>query len=617
MLAQPSQADSLRLVLDQATTVTDKYEALSALVRYYGDEDLSRARPYASQGLNLAIAEQRQPWLADFQYYFADVLQLQGQYDSAHQYFSQALHYYKKSDVSRAADVLLQMSFVFQNTGSHQQASEYCFEALELYEQLGDQKGVGRSYLELAATLTFLEKTEEALSYCYQAVDIYRDLEDQEGLSSAYELAAHTHLFMDEYDKALEMIDAAMAIQQKLGAPPITLASLTNTRGNVLKYLKRYEEALEAYESCLAVARDFQHTRGISATLANIGDVYLRQEKYALALPPKLEGVRMQEAYQFTSNLPENYDHLSLIYKGLGDFENALRYREMQAEISANSLALEKDEVVSELQLKYETEKKEVLIAQQELQLKQQRITQTLIAGIAGLLGVILFLLWRSIRLKQASNELLAATNTQLQQKNKENELLLQEIHHRVKNNLQVISSLLNLQSASIDDPNALQAVQESQNRVRSMALIHQKLYQGANLAAVEMKDYLETVGQTILETFGEAGQRISLEVPMEVMEVDVDTAIPLGLIVNELMINACKYAFPDERKGQIQLSLRWTEDDKRTLTIADNGVGYPAQGQESSGTGFGSRLVRLLVMQLNGKMNRNLLNGTHYEITF
>lgn len=199
-------------------------------------------------------------------------------------------------------------------------------------------------------------------------------------------------------------------------------------------------------------------------------------------------------------------------------------------------------------------------------------------------------------------NSILNLRTQELAKKNQEIELLLKEIHHRVKNNLQTISSLLNLQSATISDPAALKAVQESQNRVRSMSLIHQKLYQDKNLATVEMKDYLETLAQTLLDTYGNMEGRVKLHFPMSELELDVDTAIPLGLIANELITNSLKYAFSAGREGKIEVSLILGDDQQYCLRISDNGLGIQNQGNES-GTGFGSRLILLLAIQLNGQV--------------
>ncbi|WP_083937239.1 sensor histidine kinase [Lewinella cohaerens] len=616
---QSEVLDSLEQALEIAVGPRGQLALLTQLSVVASDLDLEKSLLYAEQGLQIAEQSQLAAEVADFQFQKGDVLQMMGAYDSAQWYFSSAFEFYEQEqEKSKAAWCLRQMGFTYQNQGQYQLAFEHSLNGLEYYEELGDEEGIAKMYLGLADILGYLEQTDEAIDYCLQAIEMLEQQGDLEGLADAYQYAANTYILPGDYESALQMVTEAVTIKKKLDAPEIEMASLVNTQANVLKQLERYDEALVGYFKAIKVARNLNFPRGISATAANIGDVYLRQKKYAQALPFLLEGVALQEEYGYSSNLPENYDHLSETYKALGDFENALLYREKQADLSAEALSLEKDQATSELRTRYETEKKEALISTQEERLNQQRTVQVFVIGIASLLGLILFLLYRSYGQKQSANQLLAKTNEELEQKMEENELLLQEIHHRVKNNLQVISSLLNLQSASINDPNALQAVQESQNRVRSMALIHQKLYQGKNLAAVEMKDYLETMGQTILDTFGSSAANVVIRVPMEPLEIDVDTAVPLGLIVNELAINACKYAFPDDQEGEISLSLKQTPSGHYQLSVADNGIGEQGLATENhKGTGFGTRLIELLTLQLNGKLSRDYSNGTAITITY
>ena len=199
--------------------------------------------------------------------------------------------------------------------------------------------------------------------------------------------------------------------------------------------------------------------------------------------------------------------------------------------------------------------------------------------------------------------------------KNQENELLLKEIHHRVKNNLQVISSLLNMQSRSVKDTVVRSAIRESQARVQSMSLIHQKLYRGKNLAAIEMKGYLQTLADNLIDAYMEE-EEVEVKVDMQQLELDVDYAIPLGLIVNELITNSLKYAFPKQKKGAIEIKMKQNQD-KIILEIGDNGVGEKAATVKKDGGGFGSELIELLTMQLKGKLDLSTDNGYHTRLSF
>jgi len=197
--------------------------------------------------------------------------------------------------------------------------------------------------------------------------------------------------------------------------------------------------------------------------------------------------------------------------------------------------------------------------------------------------------------------------------KNAENELLLKEIHHRVKNNLEVVSSLLALQSAQIDDQGIKDAMQEGQNRVQSIGIVHQKLYQRNNLAAIEMKDYFLDLSESILDSFG-AEDRVTIECAMDQLDVDIDTAVPLGLIVNELLTNTLKYAFPDGQRGKVQIRLNKSLEGILNLEVSDNGVGKSGLTQ---GTGFGTQLVSLLTRQLSGSIREEVKNGTMIYFDF
>jgi two-component sensor histidine kinase len=209
----------------------------------------------------------------------------------------------------------------------------------------------------------------------------------------------------------------------------------------------------------------------------------------------------------------------------------------------------------------------------------------------------------------------LETKNRLLDKKNAENELLLKEIHHRVKNNLEVVSSLLALQSAKMDDPNMQEAMLASQNRVQSMGILHQKLYQSEHLAFIEMKNYFQNLCENILDSYNETN-RIKVDIEMNEIELDVDTAVPVGLIVNELLTNSLKYAFPDGQLGQIKLSLKNLDKDNFQLKISDNGIGK-MPNLKAKGTGFGSQLVSLLTRQIEGEIVEHNHNGTEISIAF
>jgi two-component sensor histidine kinase/sensor domain CHASE-containing protein len=196
-------------------------------------------------------------------------------------------------------------------------------------------------------------------------------------------------------------------------------------------------------------------------------------------------------------------------------------------------------------------------------------------------------------------------------------EILLKEIHHRVKNNLQVISSLLDLQARASKDEHVKALLHESQNRLRSMSLIHDKLYLAGETRGVSISEYVHDLALHLRASYAHNSEAVNMEVDVEDISVDMDIAVPCGLIINELASNALKYAFPDGRRGSIKISLRTGDDGHLVLTVSDDGVGVPAGVNPHSPTTLGLRIVNSLVIQLQGSLELDTAHGTAFILRF
>ncbi|MEL7122438.1 MAG: sensor histidine kinase, partial [Bacteroidota bacterium] len=235
-------------------------------------------------------------------------------------------------------------------------------------------------------------------------------------------------------------------------------------------------------------------------------------------------------------------------------------------------------------------------------------IVMVVLALFAAGLGFYLF------QWKRKSERLLQEKNETIKKALNEKDLLLREIHHRVKNNLQVISSLLKLQSRYVKDPNALTAINEGRTRVRSMALIHQNLYQKENLTGVRVKQYFSKLLEELFATYRIDEGKIKLDTQIDDLNLDVDTIIPIGLIINELVTNALKYAFNDKEQGLLTIKLR-EETGQLLLQVADNGVGIlKAEAIEKPET-FGFRLIKALSEKLEAKIHLDTQKGTSVSL--
>ena len=204
------------------------------------------------------------------------------------------------------------------------------------------------------------------------------------------------------------------------------------------------------------------------------------------------------------------------------------------------------------------------------------------------------------------------AVNTSLQEK----EVLLKAINHRVKNNLQIISSLLSLQSRDIHDEQTLRSFRVSQDRIKAMALIHEKLYQSDDLARIDIGEYINSLADDLRSSYGLGSQDVNLTIDVDNILLGVDTAIPCGVIVNELVSNSLKHAFPEDRAGEIEISFR-EADDQYTMIFRDDGVGLPGHLDVRRPSSLGLTIVNALVGQLSGAIDLGRNIGTEISITF
>jgi PAS domain S-box-containing protein len=205
---------------------------------------------------------------------------------------------------------------------------------------------------------------------------------------------------------------------------------------------------------------------------------------------------------------------------------------------------------------------------------------------------------------------------TALRSSLKEKEVLLKEIHHRVKNNMQIISSLINLQSDYATDKTTIKMFEDSKHRIRSMALIHEKLYMSEDISLIDFSKYIKSLTTKLLEFYSLKSRLITLKVISDNITMDIDSAIPCGLLINELLTNSIKYAFPDGREGNIIIKMH-IKDGYHVLSVEDDGVGFPEEIDFNNPTTLGLQIVQTLTQQIKGNIELETNGGTKFRIIF
>jgi two-component sensor histidine kinase len=403
--------------------------------------------------------------------------------------------------------------------------------------------------------------------------------------------------------------------------------------------LRQYTPAMEHYDLAVEIADKIgQPKEHIYVSMANIY-FHLKNYKKVRKLILDVES-RASFAFIKPSYLAEVFMLHSRADSALGNFNSAFRYSQKARRINDSIFLTSKGRLLEELNMQYQTTKevamkeKEAnirLLNQRNLQQQQQAdFTKKVTIAIIVLLVIIILLIYRQYRLKKMSNRQLEISQQELDQKNayletlsaeqdkllKEKEWLIKEVHHRVKNNLQMVTSLLSSQSAYLEDDAAIRAVKDSLRRMQAMSLIHQKLYQDENTSQIAMPEYVNDLVSYLHDSF-DTDHNIIFEQSIEPLKLDVSQAIPLGLIITESIVNAIKYAFLTEENGKVTISLERDGPDHLVLRIADNGVGLPADIDKVGHNSLGLDLMQGLTQQLKGTFDIENDHGVHIRVRF
>lgn len=326
----------------------------------------------------------------------------------------------------------------------------------------------------------------------------------------------------------------------------------------------------------------------------------------------------------------ENYLSWFKADSATGKYLQAIKHYQLYKSLSDSVFKGEKSKQINSLQIAFESDKKDrnIKLLEQQAKLQEAKIHNDLIikylfiASVA-ILTLFLLLLYNRFRLKKKTNEQLEINKIEINEQNElnkkmlvEKEWLLKEIHHRVKNNLQIVISLLNTQSAYLDNEDALIAIQNSQHRMHAMSLIHQKLYQSDNLSNIDMSWYIYELINYLKECYDTEG-KINFILETENTCLDVAQAVPMGLIINEAISNAIKYAFPLERKGKILISFKNIGSNNYQLRIEDDGVGLPENFDHTERDSLGMNLMTGLSDQIDGTFEMKNDKGLKIKITF
>lgn len=413
----------------------------------------------------------------------------------------------------------------------------------------------------------------------------------------------------DLIDTAFLLYQKAIAIVEQTGEGYDMLGKLYNNITQVYsEQYADYPRALEYAQKAVDYNKQINSLISLSYNYNNIADIYMRMGEYPRAKDYGHKMLAVCKELKAPQRMVNVYLQLTRISKRMKQYDSALYYKEQAVWISDSLGNVEKTARIADLQTKYETKEKEsrITLLSESNEAQQQRLW--IVGGAALLLASLVgIFIWQNRRLQ--------VQKKQIAQQSDRLAWMMKELHHRVKNNLQIVSSLLNLQTYRLKDEESKSAIKESQLRVQAMSLIHQRLYQVEDVSMVNFKLYLEDLAETLMRAYGYGADDFDLAINVEKEYLDVDTVMPMGLLVNEIITNSFKYAYKDVQRPLLTINLQ-DHIDRLQLKIADNGPGINAIDVPGTRPGFGKKLIDALAKQLKAEYTISSAKGTSYLFT-
>lgn len=537
-------------------------------------------------------------------------------------------------DSTSIANCLNDVGKAYQYIGNYDISLEYHFEALQFFEVLHDHKGTALAYNNIGVIYKNQKDYEQALKYYRNALAIRRAINDYEGIADCYNNIGVVHRRQKKLDEAEEYFYNAINMRRKNAFNELKASYSLENLGNVYLDKNEARKAIVFFDSALFIKEKFNNKRSIVKSLINLGEAYIKANEFVNAKEAALKALEMAEANDAIKEQMASTNILYKIYKKDRLDGEALFYHEQHLRLKDSLFNIEKTRSMKRVQAEYDIQfKKEQEKFKDEREreaaekLRLDSINQKekdSIRSTGFIIGAILLImlagaLWWRFKTEKESKVELEEKNEELQKtllSKEEKEVLLKEIHHRVKNNMQIIMSLLRLQSQNIDNEYILGLYRESQNRIKSMALVHEELYQTNDFRAVSVQNYLEKLIDNLIITYS-LKTNVDTDISIEVEHTGIDTLVPLGLLINEIISNSLEHGFKRRTYGNIYVKMKRTETNHIDLAIGDDGVGFPDDFKLENMTSLGLELIHSLVDQLDGDMTISAQNGINYHIVF
>lgn len=536
------------------------------------------------------------------------------------------------SDKEGIIDCLNQIGVIHKELNNYSEAITMYHEAYEIARRNGKAKKMAATCVNLGVVLKNQQKYAEAINYYHKAEEIFLIENDNNGLADIYNNLGTVYRNQKNYKAALRNFEKAIH-HRTLSGKLDRLSYTYNNLGIVYTEQNDFNKAKEFLTKAEKEKLKYHDYKSLASTYINFSEVYLAQkntdqyyhyaqmaEKYArmfgqfeLVRVVKLNNSQFEAA---TGNYKGAYEELSELYLDI-DTLDLQSQKVLTTVLQAKFSDRQKSTEISQL-----SESNSLLEREKKALEREKNRTLSLIyilLFVLLFLVFILILLFKNQKALRINQQELRKTNDELIKTTlsiEEKETLLKEIHHRVKNNLQIIKSLIRLQKDTIEDERMDAILLEFEQRVASMALVHESLYRSKDLASVNVREYFESLVRDLVEAYN-LDKSIITKLDIYNGSLGIDTLIPLGLLTNEIISNALKYAFTGRENGIITVDLKKISEEELVLIIGDDGIGFDFELERDTSNTLGTELIVALVEQLDGEYTFTSDKGSNFSIRF
>lgn len=546
----------------------------------------------------------------------------------------------KLGDESGIGPILNDIGRIYYSLENYDQAIDYFSRCIDIKESLGKAddivpnlnntgscyKNQGIAALVAGDTVLASHKFAEAIRYYFRSLAIHEKHKNQRGMSNVLSLIGRVYQEQGDYIRAINYLIRGLQSAESSGILLVQTDRLFEI-GNVYKEKGKYSEALDYHSRSFKIRLELGRRPRIAASMNAIAGVYLLRGMYDKAILYSQRCMALLSDYGFYwKEKKEATRILYMAHRALGKSSIALEMYELH---DAMDDSLDQDtrsgdifRQLYELEFDRRVEADSVTFAQR---IRTEKVTQSrrqliFFFGMVILVAVFYIVIRRraEVALMEEVSERRAAQE-KLSAALKEKKILIQEIHHRVKNNMQVLNSLTRLQYSQIEHPEVRELLGANRNRIRAMSLVHDTFYQAENYTQIDLRDFIEKLLAALLRFYNLERNKIQFRTEIENITLGIDDAVPCGLIINELVSNIIQHAFPEGHTGEaaVDIGITETTEDKICLHIVDNGVGIQGEINLEAPETLGFLLINVLAEQLCGSLELNPIKGTDFRLTF